>query len=244
MAEGLLRRLLRKFILLTYKHSHVVTANSYLEDYFATQGVLSVGQTSLWAEECWSNGNSQETRSIDVVMVLRRGHVKRLDMYLDLLGRMKERGIICAVITPDGDLYHQITELANTRLLCPSVDEMVAIYRRSKVFLLLSDSEGFALPPLEAMGSGCVPLCRDSGGPRIYMQGPLAANLVPLQATVDEILHRFEILLTNKQQLSRLSIEARRIFTAGLAGSRVKREECMRKLMDIFTTNPQVFTKK
>ena len=93
---------------------------------------------------------------------------------------------------------------------------MRAIYERTRVFLLLSEHEGFGLPPLEAMGSGCVPLCRDAGGVRAYMRGDLAENILPLALPAEGILKRAVALAHDENYLARLRMTAREIFDDGL----------------------------
>ena len=93
---------------------------------------------------------------------------------------------------------------------------MRAIYERTRVFLLLSEHEGFGLPPLEAMGSGCVPLCRDAGGVRAYMQGELAENILPLALPAEDVLERAVALAHDENHLTRLRMAAREIFDDGL----------------------------
>ena len=81
----------------------------------------------------------------------------------------------------------------------------------------LSEHEGFGLPPLEAMGAGCVPLCRDSGGVRAFMQpGELSALLLPASAGVEEIYSRGRALLAEDEQLRNYSRRARDVFRKGL----------------------------
>lgn len=46
----------------------------------------------------------------------------------------------------------------------PPQEEIPNIYRHAKVFLKLSKSEGFCLPILEAMASGCLVVTHDMGG--------------------------------------------------------------------------------
>lgn len=46
----------------------------------------------------------------------------------------------------------------------PPQSEIPKIYQRSKILLKTSKSEGFSLPIIEAMASGCVVVCYDMGG--------------------------------------------------------------------------------
>jgi glycosyltransferase involved in cell wall biosynthesis len=237
--KGVRRSLLRRAILATSRRAEVVTTNEYLEERFCREGIRSVGVASIWPPAFWLSEGPMPGRDIDVAMVLRRGHMKRSDLYFDMLGRLKQAGITCAVVTPDKELHERSLGLAGHCLLdagnhVPGAGspQLKAIFRRSRVFLLLSETEGFGLPPLEAMGSGCVPLCRDSGGPRCYMQGPLAANLVPLAATCAEVFARLADLLADPQRLEVLSMESRRRFQAGFAVAAAAREQCMDRLAE------------
>jgi glycosyltransferase involved in cell wall biosynthesis len=46
----------------------------------------------------------------------------------------------------------------------PNRAELAALYRRSAVYVCASDKEGFGLPALEAMSSGCAVVTTDNGG--------------------------------------------------------------------------------
>lgn len=46
----------------------------------------------------------------------------------------------------------------------PNQEEIPRLYQRSKVMIKLSESEGFCLPILEAMASGCLVATKDMGG--------------------------------------------------------------------------------
>jgi glycogen synthase len=100
---------------------------------------------------------------------------------------------------------------------------MKEIYSKSKIFIHLSDHEGFGLPPLEAMGSGCVPLCRHSGGVIAYMSHFEAHGLL-LQKTqsVDDIVYSFNSLLNDVENLKLLSKKATEVFTIGLKREKFK----------------------
>jgi glycosyltransferase involved in cell wall biosynthesis len=224
---GLRRRLLRWFILATSRRSHVVTTNTYVYGLYQVDGIHPVGQAAIWARESWLLQDSTSDRDIDVVMLVRRGHMKRADLYAAVLARLREQGFSTMTIAPDADIHQSMLPLATHARFRPSNDDLKRIYEQSKVFLLLSDTEGFALPPLEAMGAGCVPLCRDCGGPRCYMDGAFAANLIPLEADVEEIVGRVKALLDDPARLAALSSQAMQRFAEGLTASRQERDACM-----------------
>jgi glycosyltransferase involved in cell wall biosynthesis len=150
-------------------------------------------------------------------MVLRRGDTKRLDLYYDFIRESRANGKdwYFAVITPDDEISEVIKLLTSECHLRPTIDEMARIYARSKLFLMLSEHEGFGLPPLEAMGAGCIPICRDSGGVRAYVTDDLVDLLVPLDWRVDKIIDFSDSLLKSKNLL-RYSNLAKEIFESGL----------------------------
>jgi len=227
---GLPRRILRRIILATSRRSSVVTTSSHVDRLYRDHGVQSIGQAGIWARETWLQQPTATGRDIDVMMLVRRGRVKRLDLCHSVLDRLKEAGISTLAVAPDPEIHRGVLPLATHAVLCPTGDELRDLYRRSKIFLLLSDLEGFALPPLEAMGAGCVPLCRDCGGPRSYMDGPFAANLIPLDADPAHIVQRVEALLEDPVRLDVLSGQARQRFVEGIASSSRLRSACMDSL--------------
>ncbi|SER91245.1 Glycosyltransferase involved in cell wall bisynthesis [Propionibacterium cyclohexanicum] len=53
----------------------------------------------------------------------------------------------------------------------PSHDELVHLYQNAQVYLATSDSEGFGLPPAEALLCGAAVVSTDNGGVRAYADG-------------------------------------------------------------------------
>ncbi len=231
--EGGRRSLLRWFILATCRRSRVFTTNGYLETVFEQKGIQQVGRLSIWPNISWLASTRNSTREIDVVMLLRRTHSKRLDLYFEVLNLIKQSGFAACVLSPDADLLDKAADLAEKTLLRPSQKEFKEIYGRSKIFLLLSETEGFGLPPVEAMGSGCIPLCRDSGGPRCFMTGVLEENLLSLNEDSEQIFKRLQALLSDPLKLAALSEAARIEFASGVAFSVVQRNECVAALSEM-----------
>jgi glycosyltransferase involved in cell wall biosynthesis len=224
---GLRRAFLRWFILTTSRRSRVVTTNSYVDGLYREQGIQSIGQTAIWARSEWLLAEQAVPRDFDVVMLVRRGHMKRLDLYCSVMERLNADGIRTVAIAPDPDIHATVLPLASKAVLRPTDEELRAIYQRSRIFLLLSDTEGFALPPLEAMGAGCIPLCRDCGGPRCYLDGPFAANLIPLNAGAGEISAQVKALLADPARLTAQSAQSQARFAQGLTESQRQRSLCM-----------------
>ena len=165
-------------------------------------------------------------------MLLRGSKIKRLDLYLEALKLFRARTALCiAVITPDTSIAELVRQEVSELHLRPSDDEMKELFARSHVFLLLSDVEGFGLPPLEGMGSGCVPVCRDSGGVRCYMRDDFAELLFSPETDLAEIVDEIARRLGSGALPS--AETAQRAFVDGLEASRTSRRECIRRLQDL-----------
>ena len=158
-------------------------------------------------------------------MVLRYGDIKRLDLYWQLLSELKrDCRLKCAAITCEDGIAGECAGKVDVCLLRPTSAEMKDLFSRSKVFVLLSEREGFGLPPLEAMGTGCVPVCRDSGGVHCYMKDNLVDNLFPLDAPMATLAKRILELVSDSDLLQALADEATRIFHEGERRAREERE--------------------
>ena len=216
-----------KWIILTFlKSGRVLTTNTYLEKALLELGVDARGVIPTWADERFGLETAplSQERSIDVVLVLRRGAHKWLQGYETAIGllagaRANKPPLRVAVITPDAELASRFKSSVQECFYQPSLEAMRALYARSRCFLHLSEHEGFGLPPLEAMGAGCVPVCRDSGGVQTYMQGPLESQLLPQDWSVDRICDHVRDLLADADAWQSLSDAARHIFFAGLVNS-------------------------
>jgi len=187
--------LLRQIVLRVYNSGRVISANAYLSQCLSDEGIDVALDAPIWADpEFLTHG--QQIQNIDFAMVLRKGDCKRLDLYLRFISLCREHGARCAVITPEDDIALQVTENVSEVLLRPDIFEMRDLYARSACFIHLSEHEGFGLPPLEAMGAGCIPICRDSGGVRAFMlNGPVDDLLLPLSMTLEDLFdHALQVL--------------------------------------------------
>lgn len=213
---GPLRTLLRAFILKSYRKGHVLAANRFLRRSLEAKEITVSQTADIWADPFFA-AEGGVARDIDVTLMFRKGIPKRADWGAALLNRLRadRPGLRITVISPD----EEFADMAGPNgifLLRPSREDILHTYQRSRVFILFSDHEGFGLPPLEGMGSGCVPLCRDAGGVRAYMEPDLEANILPLQAPPEDMAHRLYEILDDSAEWSRLSAVAKRVFSDGL----------------------------
>lgn len=216
VSAGWLQRMLRLWILRHYRRGSVITANSYLTKLLSSVGVEAALEVPVWADRFFGAASSVH-RVVDYAMVVRKNQHKRPDLYFQFLERVGANGLSASVVTPDSSIADECRKSTSDILFKPDEDQMRALYVRTKFFVHLSDHEGFGLPPLEAMGAGCIPLCRDSGGVRAYMEdladyGILFAAATPLA----EIYDRSRQIAKQDALMSKISESAREVFERGL----------------------------
>jgi glycosyltransferase involved in cell wall biosynthesis len=228
-----LQTLMARLIEYLTKRQLVVTTSLGLSSIYKSQfKTIITTEYPIWANAYFADTSVQE-RSIDIVFISRHGSLKRLDLYVDVLHKIKAQSphIKIAAITPQADTLKALGSSIDLSFVLPSIEEMKAIYSRSKTFLMLSDSEGFSLPPLEAMGAGCVPICRDNGGSRNYLLPQLAELLLPLERTAEQICEAIDSLLKNTGRLERLSKTCREMFQQGANESEHKKARAIDEII-------------
>lgn len=223
--------LLRHFVLFFYRRGCLISTNSYVSNVLRKFNLSVACETLIWADTAFEN-NEEVPRDIDFAMVLGKATPKRLDLYLKFIDiAQRKGGLSLAAISVDKDVLALVHERVRVCLLLPSINDMRELYSRSKCFLHMSETEGFGLPPLEAMGAGCVPLCRDSGGVRTFMNVEgLSTLLMPLSASVEDIFREGLSLVENPQRLKTLSSTAKGIFRLGVK-SPGQRDAMLRQLL-------------
>lgn len=210
-----LSRLLRRLILGIYHRGRVISANAYLSERLVAEGIDVALEAPIWASASFL-APITTVLDIDFAMVLRKGAHKRLDLYLQFIALARARKLRIAVITPENDIAQQVQNQVDEVLLRPQHPQMRDLYARTACFIHLSEHEGFGLPPLEAMGAGCVPICRDSGGVRAFMrQSPCSDLLLPLSMPLEEIVSRAEAIVRD-HSLGERRVAVRNHFQQGL----------------------------
>lgn len=223
VGNSFLSRLLRIIILTIYRTGRVVSANCYITERLSQEGIKVELEAPIWADASFLTQDSS-VQDIDFAMVLRKGDHKRLDLYLRFINLASFRRMRIAVVTPEDDIAKQVYDQVDILLLRPQHHQMLDLYSRSVCFLHLSEHEGFGLPPLEAMGAGCTPLCRDSGGVSAFMRdGPFADLLLPLSLPLEKIFEHAETVLLDSEKSSRREA-ARKWFKEGLLRSEQARK--------------------
>lgn len=123
---------------------------------------------------------------------------KNLPILLRAFSLLKQRGLPHALVMTRGDLLEDrgiITVLTKERLLRDVIfingvpdEEMPTLYNAAEVFVFPSTSEGFGLPPLEAMACGTPVVCSNAASlPEVVGQAALQVPPHDAQALADAL---------------------------------------------------------
>lgn len=235
VGNGILAECLKRMLLAVYRRSNLLSANDYLYQALLKEELSPVGVATIWADPEFAQINNNEARNNDVLMVLRKGAHKRLDLYMEAIAylRRAKPEICLTVITTEDSISVELNSFVNECFVRPNREKMKRLYARSKTFLLLSEHEGFSLPPLEAMGAGCVPICRDSGGPQAYMTEDLSSCLLPRNLSIDKVCDELICLLNDSVRWLTLSTSAQTVFQRGMTRVRGRSIELSRIFLNV-----------
>jgi glycosyltransferase involved in cell wall biosynthesis len=205
---------------------NVVTTNNFLREYVLSHSAAKRVQVyGLWADPLFRTPESTISvpRRYDYMMIVRKGSVKRPDLYREMLSLLSEVNASSCVVTVDEDLAAEMRGFQVDTVIKASRKDLCALYRQSRFFILLSDFEGFALPPLEAMGCGCIPIVRDCGGVHSYLTGELAELIVPRTFTASQIYRKSQ-MIDEGGQYNKVQRLCRSAYDEGLKVSQEQRE--------------------
>jgi L-malate glycosyltransferase len=151
----------------------------------------------------------------DLILVGRLVEIKRVDIFLHALRRVADRiPTVRAVIVGDGPLRPALERLSNELGLADRVtfagqrQDVGALLRQSRVFVLTSDSEGLSLSLMEAMTCGLPAVVTDVGDLADLVQQGVNGYLVPPRASA-MIADAIVELLADPALLNRYSAAAR-----------------------------------
>jgi len=175
----ILSRLIKSYIRFLSNKISCFASNPMLRASLEASSIQCDFNLNQWCDEYFitmkdSTNDAHRSRKYDLCLIFRKSSVKRPDLYINFLrlNSQSSQPLRLAIILVEPDsLQSDKTIVSNTHsfFLCPPRQVLKAIYSDSSYYLLLSDHEGFALPPVEAMCCGSVPIVRDSYGPRAYM---------------------------------------------------------------------------
>jgi glycosyltransferase involved in cell wall biosynthesis len=159
---------------------------------------------------------SEDDKPFDIILTGRLAPIKRIDVFLEAIKLVAERlPEVRAVIVGAGELRDELEALADKLGIeqnvtfagqQSNVDDWL---RRTKIFVLTSDSEGLALSMMEAMMSGLPAVVSDVGDLGDLVENGTNGYLVP-RRTPQLFADRLLELLSDEQRLHELSAAARR----------------------------------
>ena len=146
-----------------------------------------------------------------VLFVSRLVREKQLPTLVDVLRRLKERGVMHrSVIVGEGPerarLQRQLPEATFTGFL--DGEELAQAYASSDVFLFPSDTESFGNVTLEAMASGLPTVCADATGSRSLVLPGITGFLIS-PGLADDFASAIATLSRDRELRSRFSEAAR-----------------------------------
>lgn len=210
VSNPIIKNFFKKIVLSFYRKGNVITINSFIQKKLIENGINSKLKP-LWASEFFYTSEITIKKDIDILIFPRKGYVKRLDLYIEFIKKINNKLKILA-ITPDESIKEIFKGNVTEVLFNPTQKEIKNAYQKSKIILFLSENEGFGLPPAEAMGSGCIPICRNSGGPQSYMNGLLKEYLIPLNISIEQIKNITLNLLDSPKKMKELEDFCRQEF--------------------------------
>lgn len=160
-----LKYLLRGLNELAFKSKYLITANPYLSrrvrQYTSISHEFNLGISKKWLRK------SSVHKEYDIIYFARDECNKGLDRFLDIYSLNSELKYLC--ISQDEKLLKKLSNNHGVEVYKPCSDsDIYNCLDKSKVLLLTSYKEGFALPPLEGMFRGVPFIYFDCGGPSVY----------------------------------------------------------------------------
>lgn len=241
--SGILRKIAKLCLSQVPKFASTIFANNYLKSEFRMSKRSHNFVFPIWADKEFFGEDelpAYSHREYDVVFVLRNDKNKRPDLYYALVKELKRNTVWLkiACIAPDRELQGRFTGLVDRFIISPSREDMRELYSNSKFFIHLSDSEGFGLPPLESMGSGCIPYCRDSGGVRQYLIPEFSSLMFPRDFQTSKVVSKLLELRSDEEICTMFSNLAITKFCEGyLDSSDTRNEEISRFMQEVICRN-------
>jgi glycosyltransferase involved in cell wall biosynthesis len=166
----------------------------------------------------------RQTGPVRIGIIGRPGAVKGYQDFLSAMQLVAARDGFCLLVAGDESVAlpagHRWEATA-----ARSEREMAEFYRRCDVFVFPSRSEGFGLPALESLASGCALLVTDCGGVREFAVSGRNCLMVP-PADPPALARGLERLLADpalRQQLSARGLEDAQHFSRDAVTARFER---------------------
>ncbi len=194
----------------------VITMGTGAADFFRSKGVdteFHVVSGGIDADQFWP---SDERPLIDVILVGRLVAIKRIDVLLEAIRHVRRSvSDVRVAVVGDGELRETLAQRARDLGVSDCLEfaghqrNVGDWLRRSKIFVLTSDSEGLALSVMEAMMCGLPAVVSNVGDLGDLVEDGVNGYLVPRRSP-KVFAERIVDLLQDEQKLAAFSRAARR----------------------------------
>lgn len=132
----------------------VITTSLWLGIFAQKTRLNLVSSSDIGIDEAYQSMRCNQPRDIDFLMIARLGAHKRYEETISAAKHLAQRGYKVKLINHGARLrcgdHPSLLESSAV-----SATEMARLFERSKAFICLSRVEGYGLPVLEALASGC-----------------------------------------------------------------------------------------
>jgi glycosyltransferase involved in cell wall biosynthesis len=205
----------KRLLKIVSKFDTIITMGNRAVSFFRDRGidtdfhVVSGGIDPIWFHP------AEESPSYDLIWTGRLVEVKRIDVFLQAVRNVLDKiPDVRAVIVGDGKLHGELQRLVSDLGIDNNVsfaghqDDVENWLRKSKIFVLTSDSEGLSLSMMEAMMCGLPAVVSDVGDLGDLVDNGVNGYLVPRRSP-ELFAARIIELLTDAQRLEAFSKAAR-----------------------------------
>lgn len=194
----------------------VITMGTTAAQFFIRRGVKSdfhVVSGGLDADSFFPGSNDP---SADLIIVGRLAPIKRMDIYLRAVRCLKDQNKnVQAIIVGDGQLREELVTLASELGIEEQIvfaghqSDIASWLKKSKIFVLTSDSEGLSLALMEAMLTGLPAVVSDVGDLGDVVENGESGYLVK-ERTPEAFATRISDILSSPEKLHQFSESARK----------------------------------
>jgi glycosyltransferase involved in cell wall biosynthesis len=192
----------------------IVTMGTSAKKYFENNGVSSTIEVISGGIDSSKFQGEDSDIHYDFIFVGRLAEIKRIDIILNAIERNKQKGHNYSVaIVGDGEKRAELEELSKALGLQENVhflgkrDDIENWFKRSKVFLLTSDSEGLSLALIEAMMCGLPAIVSNVGDLADIVEDASNGYLVDSRDP-EEFANKMMEILNNENKYREFSIKA------------------------------------
>jgi glycosyltransferase involved in cell wall biosynthesis len=205
----------RKLLKIVAGADLIITMGTKAVTFFREKGIVSAYHVVSGGIDPVRFQPGHEASSYDLILTGRLVEVKRIDVFLRAIRHVVDQiPRVRAVILGEGRLREELGALAAELGIARNVtfaghqDDVETWLRRSKIFVLTSDSEGLSLSMMEAMMCGLPVVVSDVGDLGDLVEDGVNGYLVPRRCP-ELFAHRLVDLLSDEAKLRAFSAAAR-----------------------------------